>query len=328
MKWKIGNVEIKNQIVLAPMAGVSTPAYMKIVEDMGIGLVYTELLSSEAIVRDNPKTYDMLNGIKEVKVPVSFQLFGSNPKTMGQAARILYEKYHCPIIDINMGCPVPKVAVRSHSGAALMNDEDLAFKIVKEVIQSVPVPVTVKMRSGWDLEHQNAVEFAKKMEEAGVSAICIHARTRSQGYGGNADWNMIKKVKDSVRVPVIGNGDIKSYEDAIKMMKETNCDAVMIGRAVLGNPWIIQNINNQLNGKEEIDVSFEERIDMCLKHLSYLGKYQSEKIACLEIRNFISWYFKGMKSANELKNKVYQTKSIRGIISLLNEFKEKKPWVQ
>ena len=326
MKWKIGNVEIKNQIVMAPMAGVSTPAYMKIAEEMGAGLVYTELLSSEAIIRDNPKTYEMLNGIEDINIPVSFQLFGSNPKTMGQAAKKLYDKYKCKIIDINMGCPVPKVAVRANSGAALMKDIPLAIEIVKEVIESVPVPVTVKIRNGWDMNSINACEMAQELEKAGVSAICIHARTRSQGYSGKADWEIIKKVKDVVKIPVIGNGDIKNVDDSIRMLEETGCDAIMIGRGVLGNPWLLKNILLKISGQQIFEVSVEDKIDMCLKHLSLLGKYQNEKVACLEIRNFISWYFKGVKSANDLKNKVYQTKTIHDIISLLNEFKEGKSW--
>ena len=326
MEWKIGNVKIKNQVVMAPMAGVSTPAYMKIAEEMGVGLVYTELLSSEAIIRDNSKTYDMLNGIEDIKIPVSFQIFGSNPVTMGQAAKKLYDKYNCQIIDINMGCPVPKVAVRSNSGSALMKDIPLAIEIVKEVIKAVPVPVTVKIRSGWDMNSINACEMAIELEKAGVSAICIHARTRSQAYSGKADWEVIKKVKKTVNIPVIGNGDIRMVEDAEKMLNDTKCDAVMVGRGVLGNPWLIKNILLKINGKEIKEISVEDRIDMCMKHLNLLAKYQEEKVACLEIRNFISWYFKGVKSANELKNRVYQTKNIHDIISLLNEFKEDKLW--
>ena len=194
--------------------------------------------------------------------------------------------------------------------------------IVSSVVSSVSVPVTVKIRSGWDSKHINAVEVAKIVEKAGASAICVHPRTRSQGYSGKADWNIIKEVKQSVSIPVIGNGDIKCPEDAKKMIDETNCDAVMIGRGVLGNPWLIRNTVSYLDGGEIVLPSINDRIDMCLKHLELLKSLKSEKVACLEIRNHISWYFKGICGANELKNKVYQTSNIHDIILLLNEFKE------
>lgn len=322
MKWKIGNIEIKNQIVLAPMAGISNPSYMKICEEMGVGYAITELLSAEAIVRENKKTLEMLNGIDKLNIPVAIQIFGSDAATMAKAAQIITNLHQKALIDINMGCPVPKVAVRAQAGSALLKDIDKIFDIVSSVVSAVNVPVTVKIRSGWDSNHINAVEVAKVIEKAGASAICVHPRTRSQGYSGKADWNIIKEVKENVSIPVIGNGDIKSPEDAKRMLEETKCDAVMIGRGVLGNPWLIKNIVNYLDGKEVIDVSIVDRIDMCLKHLKLLDSLKNEKLACLEIRNHISWYFKGIKGANELKNKVYQTTSIHDIILLLNEFKE------
>ena len=322
MKWKIGNIEIKNQIVLAPMAGISNPSYMKICEEMGVGYAITELLSAEAIVRENKKTLEMLNGIDKLNIPVAIQIFGSDAATMAKAAQIITNLHQKVLIDINMGCPVPKVAVRAQAGSALLKDPDKIFDIVSSVVSAVNVPVTVKVRSGWDSNHINAVEVAKVIEKAGASAICVHPRTRSQGYSGKADWNIIKEVKENVSIPVIGNGDIKSPEDAKRMLEETKCDAVMIGRGVLGNPWLIKNIVNYLDGKEVIDVSIVDRIDMCLKHLKLLDSLKNEKLACLEIRNHISWYFKGIKGANELKNKVYQTTNIHDIILLLNEFKE------
>ncbi len=321
MEWNIGNVKIKNQVVLAPMAGVCNSAYRKICKEMGCGLVYAEMVSDKAITFSNKKTLDMLY-MEEEERPLTQQIFGSDKDSFVEAAKYIYENMKPDIIDINMGCPVPKVAVRAQAGSALLKNPDKIYDIVKAVVEAVPIPVTVKIRSGWDSNHINAVEVAKIIEKAGASAICVHPRTRSQGYSGKADWNIIKQVKDAVAIPVIGNGDIKTPEDAKKMLDSTGCDAVMIGRGVLGNPWLIKNTINYLENKPLIDVSVSDRVDMCLKHLSYLEELKNEKLACLEIRNHIGWYFKGIKSANELKNKVYQTTSIRDIILLLNEFKE------
>lgn len=321
MEWKIGNVKISNQVVLAPMAGICNSAYRQICKDMGCGLIYAEMVSDKAITYSNQKTIDMLY-MTEKERPISQQIFGSDKESFVEAAKFIEKEMKPDIIDINMGCPVPKVAVRAQAGSALLKDLDKIFDIVSSVVSSVNVPVTVKIRSGWDSNHINAVEVAKVIEKAGASAICVHPRTRSQGYSGKADWNIIKEVKENVSIPVIGNGDIKSPEDAKRMLEETKCDAVMIGRGVLGNPWLIKNIVNYLDGKEVIDVSIVDRIDMCLKHLKLLDSLKNEKLACLEIRNHISWYFKGIKGANELKNKVYQTISIHDIILLLNEFKE------
>ena len=321
MEWKIGNVKISNQVVLAPMAGICNSAYRQICKDMGCGLIYAEMVSDKAITYSNQKTIDMLY-MTEKERPISQQIFGRDKESFVEAAKFIEKEMKPDIIDINMGCPVPKVAVRAQAGSALLKDLDKIFDIVSSVVSSVNVPVTVKIRSGWDSNHINAVEVAKVIEKAGASAICVHPRTRSQGYSGKADWNIIKEVKENVSIPVIGNGDIKSPEDAKRMLEETKCDAVMIGRGVLGNPWLIKNIVNYLDGKEVIDVSIVDRIDMCLKHLKLLDSLKNEKLACLEIRNHISWYFKGIKGANELKNKVYQTTSIHDIILLLNEFKE------
>ena len=321
MEWKIGNVKISNQVVLAPMAGICNSAYRQICKDMGCGLIYAEMVSDKAITYNNQKTIDMLY-MTEKERPISQQIFGSDKESFVEAAKFIEKEMKPDIIDINMGCPVPKVAVRAQAGSALLKDPDKIFDIVSSVVSAVNVPVTVKIRSGWDSNHINAVEVAKVIEKAGASAICVHPRTRSQGYSGKADWNIIKEVKENVSIPVIGNGDIKSPEDAKRMLEETKCDAVMIGRGALGNPWLIKNIVNYLDGKEVIDVSIVDRIDMCLKHLKLLDSLKNEKLACLEIRNHISWYFKGIKGANELKNKVYQTTNIHDIILLLNEFKE------
>ena len=319
---KIGNVEIKHKTVLAPMAGISNPSFFKIVEEMGVGLVVTELLSSEAIIRGNKKTYEMLAGIENIKVPISIQLFGGNPDTMAQAAKIIYDKYHPDIIDINMGCPVPKVAVRSGAGSALLKDPDRVKEMVTKVVNSVGCPVTVKIRSGWDKDSINAVEIAKICEDCGAKAIAVHARTRSEGYTGKADWNIIKQVKETVSIPVIGNGDIVDIYSAKKMIDETKCDLIMIGRKVMGNPWIIKEINSYLENNMIIDKpSNIDKIDMVLKHLDNLKENRTSKVAVLEIRNHIAWYLKGLDKSLEIKNKIFKETDIFAIIEILNEYR-------
>ena len=317
--FKIGNIEIKNNVILAPMAGISNPAYMKIVEDMGCDYAITELLSSEAISRNNKKTLDMLNGIDKLNMKVAVQIFGSNPSTMALSAKILTEKYNVKIIDINMGCPVPKVAISSNSGSALLKNPDKVYEIVSSVVNSVNVPVTVKIRSGWDNNSINAVEIAKIIEKAGASAITVHPRTRSQGYTGLANWNIIKEVKQNVKIPVIGNGDIKSCYDAKKMIDETGCDAVMIGRACLGNPWIIKETVDYLEkGIIPKEVSLKEKIDMIKKHTNLLIETKNEKIAILEMRANASWYLKGIKGGNEIRRQITSIKTKEDLFNILD----------
>ena len=319
--WKIGNVEITNRVVLASMAGVCNSAFRRIVKEMGCGLVYAEMVSDKAVFYNNKKTLEMLYMTNEER-PIAQQIFGSDINSFVEAAKFIYNNMHPDIIDINMGCPVPKVAVRAQAGASLLKNPDKIYEIVSAVVKSVPIPVTVKIRSGWDNNSINAVVVAKTCEKAGASAICIHARTRSQGYSGKADWSIIKKVKESVSIPVIGNGDIVDIYSAKKMIDETGCDAIMIGRASLGNPWIFKQINEYLeNGNIINGPNSLEKIDMCIKHLNYLKEIKIDKVAVLEIRNHIAWYLKGIKGSNEIKNKVYSTKDINEILNILKEYR-------
>ena len=321
MKWKIGNVEIANQVVLAPMAGISNSPFRRICKEMGCGLIYAEMVSDKAIMYGNKKTIDMLY-MTDFERPISQQVFGTDVSSFVIAAKYICSNMHPDIIDINMGCPVPKVALRAQAGSALLKSPSKIYDIVKAVVDAVDVPVTVKIRSGWDSNHINAVEVAKVIEKAGASAICVHPRTRSQGYRGDADWSIIKSVKDSVNIPVIGNGDIKTPEDAKRMLDETGCDAIMIGRGVLGNPWLIEQTVAYLNGDLVSQPSRVDRVDMCIKHLNYLSDVKDEKVARLEIRNHIGWYFKGLPGANEIKNKVYQCDSIHDIMQVLMSYRE------
>lgn len=320
MSFNIGNIKIKNNLVLAPMAGISNPTYIKICESMGAGFAITELISAEAIVRGNKKTLDMLEGIDKIKIPVAIQIFGSNSTTMKEAAKILVNDYHAKIIDINMGCPVPKVAIKSQAGSALLKDVNKIKEIVREVVNAVDVPVTVKIRSGWDNNHINAIEVAKVIEESGASAITIHARTRSQGYSGNADWKIIKDVVNAVNIPVIGNGDIYTPEDAKKMLDETSCTAVMIGRGALGNPWIFKNTLSYLQNGIYSEATISDKINMMKYHYEELLKVKNEKVANLEMRTILLYYLKGMPNTKELKSKIITSSNYNEIKDILNNY--------
>ena len=318
---KIGNIELNNNVVLAPMAGICNSAFRRIIKEMGAGLIYAEMVSDKALVYESKKTEDMLY-MTDYERPISQQIFGSDVDSFKKAAKIVYEKMKPDIIDINMGCPVPKVAVSAQAGAALLKNPENIYEIVKEVVNAVPVPVTVKIRSGWDSNSINAVEVAKMCEKAGASAICVHPRTRSQKYEGLSDWSIIKDVKDNVNIPVIGNGDIKTIYDAKRMIDETGCDAIMIGRGVLGNPWLIRDIINYLkDGSIPNKVTKDEKIDMCIKHLNYLLEFKSEKTSVLEMRSHIAWYIKGLEGSNEIKKRIFLSNTKEEVLNILNEFR-------
>lgn len=321
--FKIGNVEIKNNVVMAPMAGISNSAYRTIIKEMGAGLIVAEMVSDKAITYGNKKTIDMLY-MTDFERPISQQVFGSDVDSFCKAAKYIETTMKPDIIDINMGCPVPKVAVSAQAGSALLKNPDKVYEIVKNVVDSVSIPVTVKIRSGWDNNHINAVEIAKVVEKAGASAITVHGRTRAQGYSGKVNLDIIKKVKDSVSIPVIGNGDIKSCYDAKYMMDYTGCDAVMIGRGILGNPWLIKECVEYLeDGTLPKEVTINEKFDMIKRHMDLLINTKPLKVALLEMRTHIAYYLKGISGTKELKQKIFKTKTKEEIIMLLDDFLKK-----
>ena len=320
---KIGNIELEGQVILAPMAGVCNSAFRKICKEMGCALVCAEMVSDKGMIYNSKKTEDMLY-FEEVERPISQQIFGSDKETFTKAAKKVYEIMHPDIIDINMGCPVPKVAVRAQAGSALLKNPQLIKEIVSSVVESVPVPVTVKIRSGWDFNSINAVEVAKICEEAGAKAITVHPRTRSQLYSGKADLDIIKQVKEAVNIPVIGNGDIKDIEAAKHMLEYTKCDAIMIGRGVLGNPWLIKEIDTYLKTGRTIEKpTYEDKIKMCYKHLDYLLKIKPERIAVLEMRSHIAWYIKNIPYHKEIQNLCFKAKTKEEITEILDNYLKK-----
>lgn len=319
--WKIKNVEINGKIVVAPMAGISNMTFRRICKSMGASLVVAEMVSDKAITYGNEKTFELLR-MNDDERPISQQIFGSDVKSFVEAAKIVEEKMKPDIIDINMGCPVPKVAVKNQAGSALLKNPEKVGEIIKAVVGAVNVPVTVKIRSGWDQSSINAVEIAKIAEANGASAITVHARTRAQGYAGKADWNIIKEVVNAVDIPVIGNGDVVSCYDAKKMLDETGCNAVMIGRGLLGNPWLIKECVEYLeSGKLPEVIDYNEKIDMMEYHLNKLCEDKTEKQAVLEIRNHLLNYLKGLPENKEVKNQVCRCKSRLEIIKILENYR-------
>ena len=284
MKWKIGNVKIDNQVVLAPMAGICDSAFRRIAKSMGCGLLSTEMVSDKALMYNNWKTQSMLH-MTDSERPISQQIFGSGAESFKIAAAYIEENMKPDIIDINMGCPVTKVAVKAQAGSALLKDPDKIRDIVSTVVDTVDLPVTAKIRSGWNNKCINAVEIARIVENCGASAITVHPRTREERYGIKANWSLIKEVKENVSIPVIGNGDIFTCYDAKRMIDETGCDAIMIGRGVLGNPWLIKQCIGYLDeGIEPERVTLEERIEMIKRHAELLSDIRPEKVAMHKMR--------------------------------------------
>ena len=318
MKWKIDDVKIDNQVVLAPMAGICDSAYRRIVKSMGCGLIETEMVSTRAVMHLNRKTREMLE-MTDFERPIAQQIFGSDTESFRMASAYIDENMKPDIIDINMGCPVTKVAVKSGAGSALLKSPEKAADIIETVVETVSVPVTVKIRSGWD--ENNARKIAEIAEQSGASAITVHPRTRHERYDVPADWSIIRDVKDSVSIPVIGNGDIRTCYDAREMIDMTGCDAVMIGRAVLGNPWIIKQCIDYLdNGIPPERISSREKLDMFKKHADMIIENYEDKTLMHKLKTNAAYYMKNLHGSQEIKKKIFQMKSREELFELLEDY--------
>ena len=319
MEWKIRDITIKNQFVLAPMAGITNEAFRIICKKMNVGLVMAEMVSDKAIGFKNVRTLDMTK-VNPLEHPISMQIFGGDKESLVNAAKFIDTNSDADIIDINMGCPVLKV-IKSGAGSALLKDPDKIYDMVKSVVEAVKKPVTVKIRIGWDFNSINCVEVAKKIEAAGASAICVHGRTRSQFYSGTADWKYIKMVKEAVKIPVIGNGDVISIETAKKMMEETGCDAIAIARGALGNPFIFRELDAYFDRGEIIPRPDNQEIfDTIVWHHNLLLDLKGSHLALLEMRGHVGWYLKGMHGSAKIKDSCNRQTDFNEVLKILKEY--------
>lgn len=320
MSFKIGNVQIDNKLVLGPMAGVTDLPFRLLCKEQGAGLIYTEMVSAKGIYYDNKNTGVLLE-VKEEERPVALQLFGEDPYIMSEMAKRIEER-NFDILDINMGCPVPKV-VNNGEGSALMNNPKRIGEIVSAISKAIRKPVTVKIRKGFTEDAVNAVEVAKVIEQSGGAAVAIHGRSREQYYSGKADWDIIRQVKEAVNIPVIGNGDVESPQDVLKIIEMTGCDAVMIARGVRGNPWLFHQINTYLkDGRLEEKPTLEEVIAMILRHARMAIEYKGEYTAIHEMRKHVAWYTHGYPCSTRLRSRVNEVESYDQLVSLMNEYRE------
>ena len=317
---RIGNVELENNVFLAPMAGTTDMAFRILCKEMGCGLTYTEMVSSKGMFFGSSRTKDLLLFAPQEK-PRAAQIFGSDPEIMAVMGKEV-EALGTEIIDINMGCPAPKI-VKNGDGSALMRTPEKAEAIVRKVVESVKAPVTVKFRKGWDEDSVNGVDFAKRMEQAGAAAITIHGRTRAQFYSGKADWNIIREIKKAVKIPVIGNGDLFTPEDGKRMLEETGCDGIMIARGAEGNPWIFKRTIEYLKSGIMLSEPTEiERIDMLIRQLRMTVDFKGEDSGVKEMRKQGAWYLKGMRDGTKVKTELQTLKTVQEVVDLLEKYKE------
>lgn len=317
---KIGNLTFENKVFLAPMAGVTDSAFRRICVEQGCGMVTTELISAKGLYYGSENTEALLKLTNEEK-PAAVQIFGREPYIMAKATERFDSDDRFFAIDINMGCPAPKV-VKNGEGSALLKEPELAAEIVREVSKATSKPVTVKYRIGFDSNSINAVEFGKVLEEAGAKCITLHGRTREQMYSGTANWDIIRQVKESVSIPVVGNGDVNSFDSALRLFQETNCDAIMIGRGAQGNPFIFREVGDYLNGREIRRPTNEEKIDTVIRHLKLEIEDFGEYKAVREMRKHIAWYLKGLKNSIDIKNQINVLTSADEVIKVLTEYKK------